>query len=174
MTISVEAIKELRNITSGSIADCKKILTEANGDVKKAIELMRKRGLEMAANKKDRNAKEGRIESYIHNGNKIGVLIEVSCETDFVAKNEDFARFTKDLAMQIAACNPKYIKKEEIPADVLDGVEDKVKFCKENCLLEQPFIKDSSLTINDCLGSMVAKMNESISIRKFLRYRVGE
>ncbi len=174
MTISVEAIKELRNLTNGSIADCKKILTEAGGDIKKAVELMRKRGLEMVAKKQDRVAKEGRVEAYIHNGNKIGVLLELGCETDFVAKNEDFARFAKDVAMQIAACNPKYIKKEDVPADILEVLEDKAKYCKEHCLLEQPFIKDNSLTINDCLGSMVAKMNESISIRKFLRYKVGE
>jgi elongation factor Ts len=174
MTISVAAIKELRNITNGSIADCKKILTEADGDIKKAIELMRKRGLEMAAKKQDRVAKEGRIECYIHNGNKIGVLIDVSCETDFVAKNEDFAKFAKDLAMQIAACNPKYIKKEDVPADIVEVLEDKAKYYKEHCLLEQAFIKDASLSINDCLGSMVAKMGESISVRRFMRYKVGE
>ncbi|MBM3255333.1 MAG: elongation factor Ts, partial [Candidatus Omnitrophica bacterium] len=117
MKKSLDAIKELRALTSSSIADCKKALEESGQDIKKAVVFLRKRGLEIAAKKQARTAKEGRVEAYIHLGSKIGVLIEVDCETDFVAKNSDFAQFTKDLAMQIAACDPVYLKREDIPED---------------------------------------------------------
>lgn len=174
MEIPVAAIKELRNLTSASIADCKKCLTDAKGDLKKAAELIRKRGLEAAAKKGERAAKEGRVEAYIHHGNKIGVLLEVDCETDFVARNEHFAGFTKDVAMQIAASCPLYIKKEDVPEDALQHESDKELFFKEHVLLEQVFIKDQSLTIKDCLGALVAKFNENIVIRRFVRYKIGE
>ena len=174
MKISLDAIKELRAMTSASISDCKKALQEAGGDIKKAIELLRKRGLEIAAKKQDRVAKEGRIEAYVHLGNKIGVLLEVDCETDFVAQNSDFCLFTKDVAMQIAACNPTYIKKEDVPAHIIKAVKDKEQFYKDNCLLEQVFIKDPNITIKDYLGSLVAKIGENIVIRRFIRYKVGE
>lgn len=174
MAISLDAIKELRNATSASVSDCRNALEEAGGDIKKATELLRKRGLEMAAKKQDRVAKEGRVEAYVHLGNKIGVLLEVNSETDFVARNSDFCQFTKDLAMQIAACSPVYIKKEDVPQDILDKEDNKDQFCKSACLLEQPFIKDASITIKDLLGSLVAKMGENIIIRRFIRYKVGE
>ena len=135
---------------------------------------MRKRGLEIAAKKQDRLAKEGRIEAYVHHGNKIGVLLEVNSETDFVARNSDFCQFTKDVAMQIAACNPKYIKREDVPASVIEKYKDKEQFYKEHCLLEQAFIKDPALTIKDCLGSLIVKIGENIVIRRFTRYKVGE
>ncbi|MCU0665598.1 MAG: translation elongation factor Ts [Candidatus Omnitrophica bacterium] len=172
--IPLESIKELRNITSASVSDCRKALQDASGDIKKASELLRKRGLELSAKKQDRVAKEGRVEAYIHNGNKIGVLLEVDCETDFVARNAEFAQFAKDLAMQIAALNPKYIKKEDVSQEALEHEKDKELFYKENCLMEQAFIKDPSLNIKDYLGSLVAKFNENILIRKFIRYKIGE
>jgi elongation factor Ts len=173
MSVSVETIKELRNITLASIGDCKKVLTETNGNIQEAVKLLRKRGLEIAAKKQERTANEGRIESYIHTGNKIGVLLEVNCETDFVAKNPEFIQFTKDLAIHITACNPSYIKKEDVPVDILNQHEDKEAFFKENCLLEQVFVKDSSMTINDYLGGLVGKMGEKIVVSKFIRYKIG-
>lgn len=172
--LSVEVIKELRDKTSASITDCKKVLEEAGGDKNKALELLRKRGLEIAAKKQTRAAKEGRIEAYIHLGSKIGVLLEVDCETDFVARNSDFAQFTKDLSMQIAALSPTYIKKEDVPAEELKHHKDKELFYKEHCLLEQAFIKDPGLSVKDYLTSVIAKMGENIVVRRFMRYKVGE
>ncbi|MCM8797260.1 MAG: translation elongation factor Ts [Candidatus Omnitrophica bacterium] len=174
MTVKVELIKELRNMTSASVAHCKKALEEAGGDLQKAVQLLRKQGLEIAAKKQDRIAKEGRIETYVHMGNKIGVLLEVNCESDFVARNEEFSRFTKDLAMQIAASCPLYIKREDVPAEVLEHEISKEEFYKNHCLLEQPFIKDPAITIKDYLGSIIAKLGENIVIRRFIRYKLGE
>lgn len=174
MEISLESIKRLRSMSSASISDCKKALQDAGGDIERAMELLRKRGLEIVAQKKYRIAKEGRIEAYVHTGNKLGVLLEVDSETDFVARNSDFAQFTKDISMQIAACNPLYIKKEDVPKKDLAEVEDKEEFYKEKCLLEQVFIKDPSITIKDYLGSLIAKMGENIVIRRFTRYKIGE
>ncbi|MCX5711253.1 MAG: translation elongation factor Ts [Candidatus Omnitrophica bacterium] len=174
MGISVEAIKELRDMTCASIAHCKKALEEADGDLKKAAQLLRKKGLEIAAKKQDRAVKEGRIEAYVHHGNKIGVILEVDCESDFVARNEDFTRFTKDLAMQIAACSPQYLKKEDVPAEVLKHEKSEKDFIQASCLMEQAFIKDPSITISDYLGTIVAKLGENIVIRRFMRYKVGE
>ncbi|MFH1640412.1 MAG: elongation factor Ts [Candidatus Omnitrophota bacterium] len=172
--IPLDAIKDLRRMTSASIADCKKVLQEAKGDINKAVELLRKRGLQIAAEKKARQTREGRIEAYVHLGNKIGVLLEVGCETDFVARNEDFCRFTKDLAMQITACNPGYIKKEDVPSNVIDQEKDKEEFCKAHCLLEQAYVKDPAITVKDYLASLVAKVGENIVIRRFVRYKIGE
>ncbi len=176
MSISVAAIKELRELSSASVADCKKALSDMEGDVQKAFALLRKRGLEKVAAKGDRAAKEGRVEAYVHHGNKIGVLLEVDCETDFVAKNEAFCQFTKDVAMQIAAASPKYIKPEDVPKDLLELEKDKEKelYYRTHCLMEQAFIKDPSITVKDLLGSLVAKFNENIVVRKFARYKIGE
>jgi len=174
MKSSVDQIKELRDMTCASIAHCKKALEDAQGDIKKAAILLRKLGLEIAAKKQTRNAKEGRVDAYIHHGNKIGVLLETNCESDFVAKNADFANFTKDLAMQIAATNPAYIKKEDVPEDVLQHEKSKEEYYKNNCLLEQVFVKDPSITVKDYLGSIVAKIGENIVIRRFIRYKIGE
>lgn len=174
MKISVDLVKELREKTLASIADCRQALHDASGDIKKASELLRKRGLEIAAKKQDRVAKNGRIESYVHMGNKLGVLLEVDCETDFVARNSEFCQFTKDVAMQITACNPVYLRKEDVPAEIIDAEKDKEQFYKVACLLEQPFVKDPSVTIKDCLASLVGKMGENIVIRKFVRFKVGE
>ncbi|MFA5287351.1 MAG: elongation factor Ts [Candidatus Omnitrophota bacterium] len=174
MKISIDLIKELREITSSSVAHCKKALEESKGDIKKAAVLLRKQGLEIAAKKQSRAAKEGRIEAYVHHGNKIGVLLEVSCESDFVARNEGFIQFAKDLAMQIAATSPLYLKQEDVPVEVLENEKSKEDFYKNHCLLEQPFVKDSSITIKDYLGSIVAKIGENIIIRRFIRYKIGE
>lgn len=174
MKISLELIKELRNMTCASVAHCKKALDETGGDIKKAVQLLRKQGLEIAAKKQGRAAAEGRIEAYVHLGNKIGVLLEVDCESDFVARNSDFTQFTKDVSMQIAACSPLYIKKDDIPAGIIEQEKNKEEFIKNNCLLEQAFVKDPSITVNDYLGSTVAKLGENIVIRRFTRYKVGE
>ena len=174
MKISVDAIKQLRDMTCSSVAHCKKALEEAKGDIKKAAEILRKKGLEIAARKSERAAKEGRIEAYVHLGNKIGVLVEVNCESDFVARNSDFCQFTKDLSMQIAACSPAYLKKEDVPKDILEAERSADEFIKNNCLLEQPFVKDPAITIKDYLGSIVAKLGENIVIRRFIRYKIGE
>lgn len=174
MGASIDEIRELREQTSCGVIECKKALEEAKGDLKKAKEILKKRGLELAAKKGSRTAKEGRIESYVHMGAKIGVLAEINCETDFVAKNEDFCQFAKDVAMQIAAAAPTYIRKEDIPEEALKGVKDQKTFIEESCLLEQPFVKDQSITIQEYLNTLIAKIGENILIRRFIRYRVGE
>jgi elongation factor Ts len=170
MGYSAEDIKSLREETGCGVIDCKKALEESQGNRDKAKELLRKRGLEMALKKSDREAKEGRVEAYIHNGNKIGVVVEVNCETDFVARSEDFIKFSKDLAMHIAAMSPKYIKKEDVPAEVLAKEPD----TKQYCLLQQAFVRDASKSIQDYLNELVAKIGENIRIGRFVRFKVGE
>jgi elongation factor Ts len=170
MVYTAEDIKSLREETGCGVIDCKKALEESNGNRDKAKDLLRKRGLEMALKKSDREAKEGRVESYIHNGSKIGVIVEVNCETDFVGRSEDFIKFSKDLAMHIAAMSPRYIKKEDVPADVLAKEPD----VKQYCLLQQPFVKDASKSIQDYLNELVAKIGENIRVGRFVRYKVGE
>ena len=152
MMATADDIKRLREETSCGVIDCKKALDEAQGDLNKAKEILRKRGLELAAKKSDRVTKEGRVEGYIHHGSKIGVIVEVNCETDFVARNEDFCAFTKDLAMHIAASNPANVQE----------------------LLTQPFIKDAGKSIQDYLNEQVAKIRENIVISRFVRFKVGE
>ena len=174
MATTADDIKRLREETSCGVIDCKKALEAAQGDFAKAKDLLRKRGLEMAAKKSDRLAKEGRVESYIHNGNKMGVVVEVNCETDFVARNEDFCKFTKDLAMHIAATNPKYIKKDDVPADVLAKEPDQEAFIKANCLLAQAYVREPGKSIQDLLNELVAKIGENIIVGRFVRYKVGE
>lgn len=174
MEISVDVIKELREMTSCGVIECKKALEEALGDINKAKAVLQKRGLELAAKKGSRTAKEGCIEAYVHLGSKIGVLVEVNCETDFVAKNEDFRRFTKDVAMHIAALNPKYIKREDIPEEALKEQPDQERYIREVCLLEQPFVRDGQKTIQECLNSLIASIGENIFISRFTRYKVNE
>ena len=176
MAVSIELIKELRELTSASVADCKKALDEAKGDIRRAAEFLKIRGLEIAAKKASRAANQGRIEAYIHHGNKIGSLVEINCETDFVARNEEFVRFTKDVAMQIVATGPRYLKKEDIASDVLADMDEKQKgdFYKVNCILDQPFIKDEKVTMKDYLTSLVAKLGENIIVRRFSRFKIGE
>jgi elongation factor Ts len=170
MGYSASDIKSLREETGCGVIDCKKALEESSGNRDKAKELLRKRGLEMALKKSDRIAKEGRVESYIHNGNKIGVVVEVNCETDFVARSEDFIKFSKDLAMHICAMSPRYIKPEDVPADVLAKEPD----TKQYCLLQQPYVKDASKSIQDYLNELVAKVGENIRVGRFVRFKVGE
>lgn len=174
MKVSVDLVKELRQITSASIAHCRKALEEAKGDIKKAAQYLRKHGLEIAAKKQDRHAKDGRIEAYLHHGNKLGVLVEIDCETDFVAKNSELCQFSKDVAMQIAATSPQYIKREDVPEAVIAAEKDKELFYKTNCLLEQAFIKDPGISIKDYQVSLIAKLGENIVIRRFMRYKIGE
>ncbi|MBU3911571.1 MAG: translation elongation factor Ts [Candidatus Omnitrophica bacterium] len=195
MAISVDLIKQLRDKTNAPMMDCKKAITEANGDMKTAMEILKKRGQIVALKKAGRSAKEGIVESYIHSNNKIGVLIEVNCETDFVARNEDFRRFVKDACMQIAASSPAYVSREEVPKSTIDREKDILKeqvkgkpenvmekivtgklekFYSEVCLLDQPFIKDDKLTIKEYLSTLIGKIGENIIIRRFIRFQVGE
>jgi len=191
----LDAIKTLREKTSAGVMDCKSALKEAKGDIEKAVTILRKKGIKLASEKSSRAAKEGRIESYIHSNGKIGVLLEVNCETDFVGKNDDFKRFTRDITMQIAASNPKYVTKEDVPKDVLEKEKDILtspvknkpkdalekilagkleKFYQDSCLMEQPFIKDPKKKIKDLLHELIAKIGENIVIRRFTRYKLGE
>ena len=159
MKVSLDLIKELRNMTSASVSHCRKAIEETGGDLQQAVKLLRKRGLELAANKQGQGAKEGRIEAYVHLGNKIGVLLEVDCQSDFVARNGEFCQFTKDIAMQIAAISPTYTSTGKMfRQKLLEGEKDKELFYKNHCLLEQVFVKDPSITIKDYLGSLVAKI----------------
>ncbi|HBO97469.1 MAG TPA: elongation factor Ts [Candidatus Omnitrophica bacterium] len=174
MEISVGVIKELRELTSCGVIECKKALEEAKGDITKAKEVLQKRGLEIAARKSGRAVKEGRIESYVHMGNKIGVLLEVSCETDFVARSETFCAFTKDVAMHIAAVNPQYIRREDVPQDIMRGQHDPEGFAQQACLLEQPFVKDPKKTVQDYMNELISSTGENICIGRFIRYKVND
>ncbi len=196
MTVTADMVKRLREQTGAGMMDCKKALSESNGDFDKAVEVLRKKGLAAAEKKAGRRASEGLISSYIHM-DKIGVLIEVNCETDFVARTDDFRRFVKDVAMHIAAANPRYLSRDKIPQDVIERekgiyreqtkdrpehvvekiVEGKLeKFYAENCLLDQIFVKDpdQKKKIHDIVTEMVAKVGENIVIRRFTRYQLGE
>ncbi len=191
----MDAIKKLRDKTSAGVVDCKKALKESGGDIDKAIEILRKSGAVLASKKAGRTAKEGRIESYIHLGGKIGVMVEVNCESDFVARNDGFKSFVKDIAMQIAASSPLYLNKDDVPAASIEKeteiikaqIKDKPaaaiakitegklnKFFEDACLLEQPFIKDTNLKVKDVLVSMIAKIGENIVIKRFVRWNLGE
>lgn len=195
--ITSAMVKELREKTGAGMLNCKKALEKTEGNVEKAIELLREKGLSAAAQKSDRIAAEGIVESYIHLGGKIGVLVEVNCETDFVAKNKDFKSFVRNIAMHIAAVNPLYLSSEEVPEGVVEKektilkaqalnegkpehivekmVEGRIKkYYKEICLLEQPFIKDPDKTIKDILKEQISKIGENIKIRRFVRYEMGE
>ena len=174
MNVSVDTIKQLRELTSCGVIECRKALEESKGDIKKAKEILQKRGMEMAAKKENRVAKEGRIESYIHQGSKLGVIVEINCETDFVAQTDDFKRFAKDVAMHIAAAHPKYVKKEDVPADVLKVQDDPDVFVKDACLVNQLFIKDPTVTIQDLIHALISKTGENIFISRFIRYKINE
>jgi len=195
--ITAQQVKELRETTCAGMMDCKKALVETNGDMEKAIDYLREKGLAAAAKKSGRIAAEGIVESYIHAGGKIGVMIEVNCETDFVAKTPEFHSFVRDLAMQIAAANPAYLSRDEVPASILDherevlraqalneGKPEKIidkmvegrvnKFYAENCLLEQAFIKDPDKSVTDVVNGQISKIGENIIVRRFVRYQMGE
>ncbi|MBF0484205.1 MAG: translation elongation factor Ts [Candidatus Omnitrophica bacterium] len=174
MAISAEDIKKLREMTSCGVIECKKALESSNGDFEKAKKILQERGLELAAKKVGRVAKEGRIETYIHPGNKLAVIVEVSCETDFVAKGVEFAAFVKNLAMHIAAFGPKYLSREDVPEADVKAAANAEQYFKEVCLLEQPFVKDPSKTIKDCITGLIGSIGENIYINRFVRYKVGE
>ncbi|CAH1211174.1 MULTISPECIES: translation elongation factor Ts [Paenibacillus] len=197
MAVNASAVKELREKTGAGMLDCKKALEEANGDLTKAAELLREKGLAAAANKAGRAATEGTVESYIHAGGRIGVLVEVNCETDFVGKTDQFKEFVKDIAMQIAAASPKFVSREEVSTEELEkekeilraqalneGKPEKIvekmvegrigKYYEEFCLLEQPFVKDPDKTISQLLNEKISQIGENISIRRFVRYELGE
>jgi elongation factor Ts len=195
--ITANLIKDLRERTGAGMADCKKALVESDADVEKAIDYLRKKGLAKAAKKAGREATEGAIYSYIHGGGKIGVMVEVNCETDFVARNEDFQQFTKDVAMQIAAMNPTFVRKDEVSDDVVarereillakakeSGKPEQVvakmvdgqisKWLKEICLLDQSFVKNPDKTIDQLQQELIAKIGENIRVRRFVRFELGE
>ncbi len=197
MEIPVSAVKELRERTGAGMMDCKRALIETNGDLEKAIEYLREKGLSSAAKKAGRIAAEGIVDSYIHMGGRIGVLMEVNCETDFAAKGEQFKELVKDLTMQVAAARPEYVRREEVPADVVEkekaiytaqavnegkpqAIAEKItvgrleKFYKEVCLMEQPFIKDTDKTVEQVVKEAISKIGENISVRRFVRYERGE
>jgi len=197
MEISVELVKDLRQRTGAGVIDCRTALQEAKGNMEAAIDYLRRKGLATAAKKAGRIATDGLVSSYIHAGGKMGVLVEINCETDFVAKTEDFQTFVKNIAMHIAATNPQYIRREEIPEEVLgrertiyrtqaleaekpQKVIDKIvdgkmeRYYSEVCLLEQTYVRDSDLTVKELLDGMIAKVGENISIRRFARFQLGE
>lgn len=196
MAITAAQVKELREITNAGVMDCKKTLVETDGNIDKAIELLKERGIAKAAKKADRIASEGLVEAYIHNG-KYGALVEVNSETDFVANNEEFKNFVKDVAMHIAAIGPKYVKRDEVPESVVNAEKEIIKtqalnegkpeavaerivegrlnkFYSEICLLDQPFVKDSDKTVGEILTELIAKIGENIVIRRFSRFERGE
>lgn len=172
--MSLTEIKKLRDLTSLGINDCKKALHEAKGDFDKALEILRNKGIQTLAKKSLRSASQGRIDSYIHFGGNLGVLVEVNCETDFVARTDVFKAFVKDIAMQIAAASPEYISKDDVPKEILEPIEDKDAYHKQSCLLEQPFIKNSKLSVADYLREVVSKTGENVVIRRFIRFSLGE
>ncbi len=195
-TISASLVKQLREKTGAGMMDCKKALTECDADMDKAVDFLRKKGLATAKKRAGRAMSEGVVQSYIHMGAKLGVMVEVNCETDFVAKNEDFQEFAKNIAMHIAATNPVAIKAEDVSQDVIDKekeiylgqamemgkpanvaekiVEGKIaKFFKENCLLNQPYVRNPDVTVNDLLNELIAKIGENITIKRFVRFQVG-
>jgi elongation factor Ts len=195
--VTATQIKDLRERTGAGMSDCKKALVEVGGDIDKAIDYLRAKGLAKAAKKAGREATEGAVVSYIHGGGRIGVLVEVNCETDFVARNEDFVAFTKDVALQVAAMNPQFVRKEEVDPAVVEKekavlvakakesgkpeaiaqkmVEGQIsKWVKEICLVDQPFVKDPDKTIDQIQQELVAKIGENIRIRRFVRFELGE
>ncbi|MDD9270317.1 translation elongation factor Ts [Paenibacillus sp. GCM10023248] len=197
MAVTAAQVKELREKTGAGMLDCKKALEEANGDLTKAGEILREKGLSAAANKAGRIATEGAVESYIHAGGKVGVLVEINCETDFVGKTDQFKAFCRDIAMHIAAASPSYVRREEVPTEALEkekeilrnqalneGKPEKIvdkmvegrigKYYEEYCLMEQPFVKDPDKTIEQLLNEKIATIGENISIRRFVRFALGE
>jgi elongation factor Ts len=196
-TISAATVKQLREKTGAGIMDCKEALSECNGDISNAVDFLRKKGLATAAKRAGRATTEGIIESYIHMDSKLGVLVEINCETDFVAKNDDFKEFAKNIAMHITATNPVSIRPEDVPKEIIDKekeiyraqvldmgkpeqIADKIvdgkmkKYFSENCLMNQAYVRDSNITIEDLLNEMVAKIGENITIKRFARFKIGE
>ncbi|MEA3346370.1 MAG: translation elongation factor Ts [Chloroflexota bacterium] len=197
MVISIDLVKELREATGVGILDCKKALQEANGDMDKAIEILRKQGLAAAKKQSGQETREGLVEAYIHTGNRIGALVELDCETDFVARTPDFGQLAHDLAMQVVGYGPKYISREDVPPDVVEQeraiyraqaeregkpphvieriIEGRLnKFYEEVCLLEQPFIRNDDMKVKDVIAQKIASAGENIAIKRFARFEIGE
>jgi len=197
MEIPAALVKELREKTGAGMMECKAALQEAGGDLEKAVTILRKRGLASAARKASRTTSEGIVSAYIHPGGKIGVLVEVNCETDFVARTDDFQQLVRDLAMHIAATDPKYVRREEVTEDILERerdvyrdqakqlgkpeailgkiVEGKVsRYFAENCLYDQSFVKNPDTTVKEHIASKIATIKENISVKRFVRYKIGE
>jgi elongation factor Ts len=167
-------VKELREMTGAGIKECKDILGQADGDMKKAIELLREKGLKVSEKVAGREAREGRIELYVHAGSRMAAMVEVNCETDFVGRNDEFIALCKDIALHIAAMNPRYITSEEVPAEeITNSGQPAEKYYEEVVLLQQPFVRDGSQTIEDKIKAAVAKLRENIQIRRFVRYELG-
>ncbi len=196
-TVSAENVKELRQKTGAGIMDCKEALLDCNGDIEKAVDFLRKKGMAIALKRAGRGTSEGTVQSYIHMGGKIGVIVEANCESDFVAKNEDFITFTKNIAMHIAATNPAGIVPEDVSEEVIkrekevyreqalemgkpEKMIDKIvegklnKFYKESCLMNQSYVRDPNITITDLLNDVIAKIGENIKISRFARFQIGE
>jgi elongation factor Ts len=197
VNISADNVKELRQKTGAGIMDCKEALTECDGDIEKAVDFLRKKGMATALKRAGRGTSEGTVQSYIHMGGKIGVLVEVNCESDFVAKNDDFVNFSKNIAMHIAATNPDGILPEDVPEEVINREKevyreqalemgkpekmiDKIvdgklkKYYKESCLMNQPYVRDPNITIADLLNEVIVKIGENIKIKRFARFQIGE
>jgi elongation factor Ts len=196
MVITADQVKQLRDKTGAGMMDCKTALTEAGGEFDKAVELLRKKGLASAAKRAGRATKDGMIGHYIHMGGKVGVLVEVNCETDFVARTEDFQTLAKELAMHIAAADPRYVKREDIPADVLEketeifraqvpagkpaNVVDKIvegkleSYYAQVCLMDQPAVRDPTITIKQMIANAAAKTGENVTVSRFVRFKLGE
>lgn len=195
MKIPTEQIKELREQTGAGVVECRNALQESGGSIEDAAKILRKKGIAEAGKKSARQTGDGLIASYIHPGSKIGVLVEVNCETDFVAKNDDFKQLVKDITMQIAATNPQYITSDEVPSDIIEqekeivkeefsekpeNITEKIamgrlkKFFSENCLMDQAFVKDEEIAIRDHIASYIAKLGENIKIKRFARFMLGE
>ena len=197
MGITASMVKELRTKSGVGMMDCKKALIESNGDFGKAVEYLRKKGMSAAARRSSKAAKDGTVVSYIHMGGKIGVMVEINCETDFVAKTDDFRVLAKDIAMHVAAANPRYLKPEDIPENILEkekdiyrsqslaeGKPEKIldrivdgklkKYYEDACLLEQKFVKDTDISVRTLVNNMIAKTGENIVVRRFARFQLGE
>ncbi len=197
MHIDAKVVKSLREKTGAGMMDCKKALQEAEGNLEKAVDLLREKGLSAAAKRADRAANQGIVDSYIHLGGRIGVLVEVNCETDFVARNEEFREFVRNLCLQVAATNPSYLSKDDVPESILekerqiiktqalnDGKPEKVvdkivegrleKYYSENCLLEQAYVKDEDITVGELQTNLIAKIGENIIVRRYCRFEIGE
>jgi elongation factor Ts len=171
LTISVESVKTLRQLTGAGVLECKRVLEEVGGDMERAEEILRERGLTLAIQKASRETREGLIDAYVHSGNRIGALVEVNCESDFVARTPEFRDLVHNLAMQVAAMSPRYVDTDEIPDDVSDDEDRPVE---EVCLMEQPFIKDPSRTIREVVQETIARVGENVRVRQFSRFALGE
>ena len=197
MAVDAKLVKTLREMTGAGILDCKKALQETGGNLEEAVELLRKKGIAKAAKKAGRETKEGIVHSYIHAGGRVGVLLELNCETDFVARNDLFKELANEIALQIAAMKPKYVSREDVPRDVVEKegeivreaalaegkpphIAEKIaegkleKFFKEVCLLEQPYIRDDKKTVEELIKEYIAKIGENIKVSRFCRYEIGE